>query len=152
MKTLVFWAVLLAIPTALFAAGHKAKIESEKKALIQAEADFETARTQKGMEGWLSFFAEDTANIIPGKPITFSKADMREQLNKTWNPDITLKWQPVKVDVADSGDLAYTIGTWQLTGKNRKGEPISMTGKYVTVWKKQADGTWKVAADIGNED
>jgi ketosteroid isomerase-like protein len=152
MKKLAFLAVLLVTSSILFAAGNKAKIEAEKKALTQAETDFETARAQRGLEGWLSFFAEDTANIIPGKPITFSKADMREQLNKTWNPDITLKWQPVKVDVAASGDLAYTIGTWQLTGKNRKGEPVSLTGKYVTVWKKQADGTWKVAADIGNED
>lgn len=154
MKIPALWAVLLALTTpALFAADHnKDKIEAEKKALIQAETDFETARAQKGMEGWLSFFAEDTANIIPGKPITFSKADMREQLTKNWNPDMILKWQPVKVDVAASGDLAYTIGTWQITGKNRKGEPISMTGKYVTIWKKQADGTWKVAVDIGNAD
>jgi ketosteroid isomerase-like protein len=152
MKKTAFLALLLVLPPALFAAGKKVDIEAEKKALVQAEADFEAARAQKGMEGWLSFFSEDTANFNSGKPITFSKAEMREQLTKTWNPDAILKWQPVKVDVAASGDLAYTVGSWQLTGKNRKGEPISMTGKYMTVWKKQADGAWKVVADIGNAD
>jgi ketosteroid isomerase-like protein len=152
MKNPALLALFLVLTAALFAADKKADIEAEKKTLIQAEADFEAARAQKGLEGWLSFFADDTANTVPGKPITFSKADMREQLSKTWNPDVTLKWQPVKVDVAASGDLAYTVGTWQLNGKNRKGEPVSMTGKYMTVWKKQPDGTWKVVADMGNAD
>jgi len=54
--------------------------------------------------------------------------------------------------VAASGDLGYAVGTWQLTGKSRKGEPVSLTGKYMTVWKKQADGSWKVVADMGNAD
>jgi ketosteroid isomerase-like protein len=77
---------------------------------------------------------------------------MRERLSKTWNPNASLQWQPVKIDVAASGDLGYTVGTWQLTGKNHKGEPVSMKGKYMTVWKKQADGAWKVVADMGNAD
>jgi len=152
MKKPAFLALLLLLTSALFAADKKADIEAEKKALIQAEADFEAARAQKGMEGWLSFFSEDTAVIIPGKPITFNKADMREQLTNTWNPGVTLKWQPVKADVSASGDLGYTVGTWQLTGKSRKGDPVSMTGKYMTVWKKQTDGSWKVVADMGNAD
>ena len=152
MKKPAFLALLLLLTSALFAANKKADIAAEKKALIQAEADFEAARAQKGMEGWLSFFSEDTANIIPGKPITFSKADMREQLTNTWNPNVTLKWQPVKADVSASGDLGYTVGTWQLTGKSPKGDPVSMTGKYMTVWKKQTDGSWKVVADMGNAD
>ena len=152
MKKSAFLALLLVLTCALFAANKKADIEAEKKALIQAEADFEAARAQKGMEGWLSFFADDTANIIPGKPITFSKADMREQLTSTWNPNVTLKWQPIKADVSASGDLGYTVGTWQLTGKSRKGDPVSMTGKYMTVWKKQTGGSWKVVADMGNAD
>ncbi len=58
MKKLAFLAVLLVTGSLLFAADNKAKIEAEKKALIQAETDFETARAQKGLEGWLSFFAE----------------------------------------------------------------------------------------------
>ncbi|HLQ50693.1 MAG TPA: DUF4440 domain-containing protein [Terriglobales bacterium] len=151
MKKLGFLGLLLAIST-LYAAPKKPVIEAEKKALIQAEGDFEAARAQKGLEGWLSFFAEDTADFPSGSPITFSKAAMRERLSKTWNSEVTLKWQPVKADVGASGDLGYTVGTWQLTGKSRKGEPVSMTGKYMTVWKKQADGSWKVVADMGNAD
>ncbi len=151
MKKLGFVALLLVI-SALYGAPKKTEMESERKALVQAEADFEAARAQKGLEGWLSFFAEDTADFPSTGPITFTKTAMRERLSKSWNPDIILKWQPVKADVAASRDLGYTVGTWLLTGKNRKGDSVSMTGKYMTVWKKQGDGTWKVVADMGNAD
>ena len=143
--------LLLAIST-LHGAPKKTGIEAERKAVIQAEADFEAARAEKGLEGWLSFFAEDTADFPGSGPISFTKTAMRERLNRTWNPNITLKWQPVKADVAASGDLGYTVGSWQLTGKSRKGDAVSMTGKYMTVWKKQSDGAWKVVADMGNAD
>jgi ketosteroid isomerase-like protein len=151
MKNLGFLAVLLAIST-LNGAPEKTTFAQEKSALVKAEADFEAARAQKGLEGWLSFFANDSADFPSTGPITFTKAAMRERLSKTWNSNASLQWQPVKVDVAASGDLGYTVGTWQLTGKNRKGEPVSMKGKYMTVWKKQADGAWKVVADMGNAD
>jgi ketosteroid isomerase-like protein len=58
----------------------------------------------------------------------------------------------VKIDVAKSGDLAYSLGTWQLKGKNPKGEDVTQSGKYITVWKKQQDGRWKVVADTGTVD
>jgi ketosteroid isomerase-like protein len=151
MKKLGFLLVLLAI-SGLHGASKRTSVETEKQALIQAEADFEAARAEKGLEGWLSFFAEDSADFPSTGPITFSKAAMREHVNQSWNPNVTLHWQPVKADVAASGDLGYTVGTWQLTGKNRKGDPVSMKGKYMTVWKKQADGAWKVVADMGNAD
>src|SRR5262245_44880949 len=151
MKKLGLLALMLAFST-LHGAPKKPTIEAERKALIQAEADFEAARAEKGLEGWLSFFAEDSAGFPSSGPITFTKTAMRERLRQTWNPDVTLKWQPVKADVAASGDLGYTVGTWQLTGKNSKGDPLSMKGKYMTVWKKQANGEWKVVADMGNAD
>jgi ketosteroid isomerase-like protein len=151
MKKLSFLAVLLSIST-LQGVAQKTSTEAEKAALVQAEADFEAARAQKGLEGWLSFFAEDAADFSSSGPITFSKTAMRARLEKTWNPSVTLRWQPLKADVASSGDLGYTVGTWQLVGKNRKGDPVSMKGKYMTAWKKQADGKWKVVADMGNTD
>ncbi|HTC94077.1 MAG TPA: hypothetical protein VK699_11530 [Terriglobales bacterium] len=43
------------------------------------------------MEGWLSFFADDTTNINPWKTNNVQQSDMREQLTSTWNPNITLK-------------------------------------------------------------
>jgi ketosteroid isomerase-like protein len=126
--------------------------ERERQAIAKAEADFQTARAEHGLEGWLSFFADDTADFVRGGPFTFTKEDMRKHLESSFDPADHLTWKPVKIDVAKSGDLAYSLGTWQLKGKNPKGEEVTQTGKYITVWKKQKEGRWKVVADTGTVD
>jgi ketosteroid isomerase-like protein len=126
--------------------------ERERQAISKAEADFQTARAEHGLEGWLSFFADDTADFVRGAPFTFTKEDMRKHLASSFDPADQLTWKPVKIDVAKSGDLAYSLGTWQLKGKNPKGEQVTQAGKYITVWKKQKDGRWKVVADTGTVD
>jgi ketosteroid isomerase-like protein len=149
MKSTIF---LLMLVSSMSFASAKPDLESGRAALIKAEADFEKARAERGLEGWLSFFADDAANVNPGQPIVIGKDEMRRRLEKEWNPDLKLTWKPAKADIAASGDLGYTFGTWELTGKSRAGEPVRLTGKYATVWKKQADGTWKVVLDLGNVD
>ncbi len=56
------------------------------------------------------------------------------------------------MEVANSGDLAYVSGTFEETATDASGRPVKDHGKYVEVFKKQADGTWKVVADIWNSD
>ncbi|MDI6780166.1 MAG: DUF4440 domain-containing protein [Bacteroidota bacterium] len=55
-------------------------------------------------------------------------------------------------EVSNSGDLGYTWGTYKTKFEGAQGKPLERTGKYLTVWKKQNDGGWKVIADIGNQD
>ena len=130
-----------------------ADVAAEREAIIRTEAAFQRARAERGMEGWLEFFADDTALIAPGSELVFSKQAMREKLTREgWNPQLLLEWHPVKVDVAASADIAYSVGTWRMTGTDAKGGKVSLTGKYLTVWKKQADGSWRAVADIGNTD
>jgi ketosteroid isomerase-like protein len=125
---------------------------SDEAALLKAEDDFEHARAEKGAEGWLSFFAEDATDLAPGAAITGGKAAMEQRLKAHWNPNLELKWQPAKVHVAKSRDLGYTLGEWQLFDKSKPGWPVVATGKYLTVWQKQMDKSWKALADIGNQD
>jgi ketosteroid isomerase-like protein len=68
------------------------------------------------------------------------------------DPNLLLKWQPAKVHVAKGRDLGYTLGQWQLFDKTKPGSPVIATGKYLTVWEKQKDKSWKAVADIGNQD
>ena len=150
-KFRVVLTLLLLAPIVAFGAGKKSQ-EQDRQAIAKAEADFEKARAERGLEGWLSFFADDTADFVRGEPFTFTKEAMRLHLQKSFDPADQLTWQPVKIDVAASGDLAYSLGTWQLKGKNPEGKDVTQTGKYITVWKKQKDGSWKVVADTGTVD
>ena len=144
-------ALFLLAAVCAYGASKKSQ-QQEQQAVAKAEADFEKARAERGLEGWLSFFADDTADFVRGAPFTFTKEEMRQHLQKSFDPADQLTWKPVKIDVAASGDLAYSLGTWQLKGKNPAGEDVTQTGKYITVWKKQKDGSWKVVADTGTVD
>jgi len=142
-------AVLL-LPLLTYAA--KKPKEHDREAIARAETEFEKARADRGLQGWLSFFADDTADFVPGGPFTFTKEEMRTRLQKTFDPADQLTWKPLRIEVAGSADLAYSLGTWQLKGKDPKGNDVTQTGKYITVWKKQKDGSWKVVADTGTVD
>jgi ketosteroid isomerase-like protein len=67
-------------------------------------------------------------------------------------PAMTLQWSPVDVEAARSGDLAYSRGSYELHFNDPKGTPVVDHGKYATIWRKQADGSWKVAVDVFNSD
>ena len=68
------------------------------------------------------------------------------------NPGYSLRFGPTKIEVARSGDLAYEIGTFDLSLADQDGKTAAMRGKYVVVWKKQSNGEWKATADIFNTD
>lgn len=63
---------------------------------------------------------------------------------------LDLRWEPVLGDAAASGDLAYTVGRAIWTGKDAQGQPRKDFLKYLTVWRRQADGQWRYVTDGGN--
>jgi ketosteroid isomerase-like protein len=67
-------------------------------------------------------------------------------------PGLNLSWEPSKVEVARSGDLAYTQGTYRMAFPDPHGKPTTDQGKTLEIWRKQADGTWKCVADMWSSD
>ncbi|MBI3670489.1 MAG: hypothetical protein HY237_11995, partial [Acidobacteria bacterium] len=65
---------------------------------------------------------------------------------------VALETASSRIEAAKSGDIGYETGTFQLSAKDKKGKATTTIGKYVVVWKKQSDGSWKAAADIWNAD
>jgi ketosteroid isomerase-like protein len=57
-----------------------------------------------------------------------------------------------QVEVDGAGDIAYVYGKYSMTITSEEGEPVQDSGKYIEIWKRQADGTWKVSLDIFNSD
>jgi ketosteroid isomerase-like protein len=62
----------------------------------------------------------------------------------------SLAWHPVYAAIAESKDLGFTIGEYVATGLGASGAAVQRTGKYLTVWIRQRDGTWKFVVDGGN--
>ncbi|MFQ5664365.1 MAG: YybH family protein [Terriglobia bacterium] len=126
-------------------------VEAERAALRDTERRAATAANQKEVEGWLAVFAEDASMFPPNAPIVTGKQALREW-GRAWmaTPGFAFALQPDKVEVSRAADLGYTLGTYQITMNDPHGNPLTERGKYVTVWKKQPDDSWKVVADIGN--
>lgn len=83
--------------------------------------------------------------------VLFSKGKVtngRELFEKGPESPGKLTWQPVAADVSAAGDLGYTTGPWEFRPKTLTDKPTGF-GHYVTVWKKQTNGNWRMALDIG---
>lgn len=117
--------------------------------LVKLEQEFAKTTAEKGFDGFMSYFAEDGYDLPNGGEILQGKENIRKGIGP-WGPDFKLTWTPVKAEMAASGDLGYTFGNYVATSKGKDGKEVKSYGKYVTIWKKQADGSWKVAMDTGN--
>jgi ketosteroid isomerase-like protein len=115
--------------------------------LRKLEADFAKAVAERGHDAFVSYFAEDGVELENGGGIN-TKADMLKE--GPWPPDMSLAWTPVKAEMAASGELGYTYGNYVLKNKDKDGKLVTQYGKYASIWKKQKDGSWKVALDMGN--
>ena len=75
----------------------------------------------------------------------FRDKERYRELIPTWNEqDWTWNWEVETVEVSSSGDLAYTIGPYDNFRLNAEGTEVHNRGGWITVWKKQADGSWKI--------
>ena len=115
--------------------------------LVRLEADFAKAVAEHGHEAFVTYFAEDGVELDDGGGIS-SRDAIRKQ--PPWPEGTSLTWTPVKADMAASGDLGYTYGNYVFKSKDKEGKPVTHYGKYMSIWKKQKDGSWKVVVDMGN--
>jgi ketosteroid isomerase-like protein len=104
------------------------------------------------LDGTLSYYSDDATVLPANAPMVADKQAIRARWAAELVPGVDQSWQSNKVEVAASGDLAYDTGSYTMTMKDAQGKPVTDRGKYIEVWKKQADGKWKVVADIWNSD
>jgi len=144
--------VALLIAAILFAGDETGAADRGSGTLMKRDIEFYSQSAAHGLDGWLSFFADDAAIFPPGERIVTGLPAIREHYVKTGFSPQGLSWKPEGEVVSASKDLGYSYGTWEKPGFGQDGKPVIHRGKYLTVWRKQADGSWKVIADIGNID
>ncbi len=125
---------------------------------VKAIRDLETATMQAGnakdLDKLMAFYADDASLFMQDAPVINGTAAIKA-VSKPMLEDknFSLTWASDKVDVAKSGDLAYSQGAFTMTSTDTKTKKVlTVKGKYVDVYEKQADGSWKCVAEIGNED
>ena len=152
MNRVCLIAVMILVSASFVLAGPKDP-PIDSSTLLKADEAFDAATAEEGLKGFSSFLADDVVTLRPDKPIIAGK----EAMTALWtslltNPNLMIRWKPVKASVSASGDLGYTVGSYEISRKDEQGTHVVATGKYVTIWKKQGDGSWKVAFDSGVED
>ena len=139
----------LAVARVCFAAAEDKNVRE----LIAVDEDWSKAAVAKDVDRVASFYAEDAIVYPPQEPIAIG----RPAAKKVWaayfaDKTFTISWKTAHAEVAKSGDLGYTAGTYEASFKGPDGKQVSEKGKYVSTWRKQKGGTWKAIHDIWNAD
>ena len=123
----------------------EAAIRAADQAWMKASSTHDAAKAT-------AFMAPDGVMLPPNAPAAADQAAVKKVFEGFFAmKDFKLTWTPTAVMASSSGDLGFSSGTYDLSFSNN-GKPAHDKGKYVTVWKKQADGSWKVVRDIFNSD
>lgn len=127
-----------------------ADLKAVKSVEIAWVSDFATKDADKAA----SYYADDAVLLMPNSPIITGKDNIKAAWRTVLaDPNFALTFQSTRADAAKSGDLVYTVGTYSMTMSSPKDKkPITDHGKYMTVFKKQPDGSWKAVADMTNSD
>ena len=143
---------VLASSLALFAGCSKPGTEEAKAQIIAADKAFSALSVKQGPKAaFLAYVVNDAKMLSEDTHLgTEAVENMFMHIPKT----VTLSWEPSAAEVASSGDLGYTWGRYSVLTPNPKpgGSPFLRGGTYVTIWKRQPSGDWKVVLDGGNPD
>lgn len=121
-----------------------------ERAAVEA-ANTEWTASSQDVDKYMSFFAEGAYFLGINQPMIVGKQGIRERIDYLNDlPGFGGEASAVKIEVSKEGDMAYVVGqgTWGLAVEG--GESVTIPGKTLTVWKKQADGSWKIVADAVN--
>jgi ketosteroid isomerase-like protein len=125
-----------------------ANYEREKLALMDADRAFSKMSGEKGMKTAFMDYIDSNGVLLRPGYLPIVGADAVDFLSQLPENEYTMQWEPAGGDIAKSGEMGYTYGTFKIRQLKRD---TTIYGTYVTVWKKQADGSWKLALDSGNE-
>jgi ketosteroid isomerase-like protein len=148
-----FWLCLLLL-VALGCGGPPAErpavdLQAARSALMKADAALFAGH--EDVDRFFTFWADDAIFMPDDAPVARG-----DSIRTTWEqlisrPGFDLAWQVASAEVAKAGGMGYTIGTYELTVE-QGGVSMVTVGKYVTIWERQADASWKVVVDCFHAD
>jgi ketosteroid isomerase-like protein len=119
-----------------------------KMLLYDLEARFAKDVLEQGGAGFAAWFADDGVAMGNGAAPLIGKVAIAKSAN--WSPKAyQLTWTPTDAMMGPSGDMGYTWGHYEGHSKDANSNPVLTSGRYITMWRKEPDGSWKVVLDAG---
>jgi len=123
-----------------------------REAVLQADREFSKMSEEKGLNtAFIAYAATDAALLRAQSQPIAGRDNIRMYISKTSDENSRLTWSPVSAEIAISGEMAYTYGTYLLETRDLDGKLITTEGTYVTVWQKDEKGFWKYVLHSGNQ-
>ncbi len=146
----LFATVVLALGLAAGCSAQRNVNASAEEAAIRAtDANWLAAASAHDLERILPFWADDATILPPGAPAVVGKEAIRQYVSAAFaNPGFSITWKTDKVEVSQSGDLAYSAGTDRISFTTLDGKSLTEESRSVAVWKKQPNGSWKCIWDV----
>lgn len=123
---------------------------AEQSKIRDIESGWVKEAAAKDLEKSAGHYSDDAILMLPGAP----PAKGKDAIKAAWkgmldDPNLKLNFSADRVEMSAGGDLATTRGSYSMTVTNPKTKkPVDDKGSYMTVYKKQADGTWRVIEDM----
>lgn len=114
--------------------------------ILDADRAFARAALTDGVAAAMATWAGDGGRAFPPGAAALEGRDGIAAGYQVWDAADVLQWSPAGADVSARGDMGYSWGRWTL--QRGAGEPTN--GNYVSVWKRDPEGAWRFAANIGN--
>lgn len=118
--------------------------------LYDLESKFAADTAKGGGKAFAAWFAPDAVTLANNAgPVVGHDAIAARA---TWSPETyQLRWSPEGARMSPSGDMGFTWGHYEGDSKDAQGNPVRKSGRYMTVWKKESTGEWKVELDASND-
>ena len=148
---MIKWFCIFLLTTAASCSTKKKPVPNninEKIKLLQTDKSFSDMSIEKGMKAAFIEYIDSNGVLLKPNKLPIVGASAIDYLIAREDTGYTLNWQPHQAFVSQSADLGFTYGVYALHPKNID---TVLYGTYVSVWKKQDNGTWKFVVNSGND-
>jgi uncharacterized protein (TIGR02246 family) len=143
MKKLII--IALIIVTFISCNQKEVDTKSEGEKLMQTSREWSQVAASRNADSILSYWTDDAIVISAGEADLKGKNGIRKMVEGSFkNPGFKISWEPNSAEISKSGDLGYLLETTKMTMTDSLGKPSFQNFNVVTIWKKQADGSWNV--------
>lgn len=122
--------------------------EADKKAIKEVESAWVKTASTKDVDAFVNYYADDAQVLMPNAPLFTGKPAIKDALKPMMaDPNFSITFMSTRVEVSKGGDLGYTQGPYKMTFSDQRGNKFEDEGKYLTVFRKLTDGSWKAVED-----